>query len=272
MDKIITIGLVCVIAICGWSGYKKGMIMGIGGILAIIISIYGAGLLSTAFSHEVIPALKPFVSGYLDSQITTAVYTQLDIPLEDEEDTEESQKDVDLAEALTQEEADAQQSNAEAELRSSVNDLMEQNPSIVHDVIVGTMEGVGIFKKTAERLADDVEDYAVDNSVTTQAALSEVVCETVSFVIGYIIAFILIIILLTVLGNIPNFSFRLPNLDVINDTAGAVLGIVTGVLFCYFITWVMTFTGIIIDESKVMDSGLASLFINTNVITSYLNM
>jgi len=270
MDKIITIGLVCVIALCGWSGYKKGMIMGIGGVIAIIISIYGAGLLSTAFSHEVIPALKPFVSGYLDSQITKAVYTQLGIPLEDEE--EESQEDVDLAAALTQEEAEAKGLDAEAEARASVNDLMEQNPEIIHDVIVGTMEGVGIFKKTSERLADDVEDYAVDNSVTTQTALSEVVCETVSFVIGYIIAFILIIILLTVLGNIPNFSFRLPNLDVINDTAGAVLGIVTGVLFCYFITWVMTFTGIILEESKVMDSGLASLFINTNVITSYLNM
>ena len=54
MTKLIDLLLIAVIIICAWAGYKKGMIMGIGSILVIVVSLYGGNLLSTAFSYEVI--------------------------------------------------------------------------------------------------------------------------------------------------------------------------------------------------------------------------
>ena len=68
MKLIIDLIFIAILVVCGWSGYKKGIIMGIGGVLVIIISLYGGNLLSTTFSYEVIPALKPFASGYLAGQ------------------------------------------------------------------------------------------------------------------------------------------------------------------------------------------------------------
>ena len=41
MKVLIDVVLLLSIALCVWGGYKKGLIMGIGGILAILIAVYG---------------------------------------------------------------------------------------------------------------------------------------------------------------------------------------------------------------------------------------
>ena len=69
MIKIIDLVLVAIILICGWCGYKKGLIMGIGGIIAIILSLLAANLLAKSFSYELVPVMRPFASGYLEKTI-----------------------------------------------------------------------------------------------------------------------------------------------------------------------------------------------------------
>ena len=68
MRAVIDIILLAIIALCTWGGYKRGLIGGIAGLLAIVIALFGGSLLSSAYSGEVIPALEPFVDGYIDSQ------------------------------------------------------------------------------------------------------------------------------------------------------------------------------------------------------------
>ena len=69
MKAIIDLVLLGVLIICVWSGYKKGIIMGVGGILCIIIAVYGANLLANSFSFDVVPALKPFANGYTETMM-----------------------------------------------------------------------------------------------------------------------------------------------------------------------------------------------------------
>ena len=52
MKAIIDLVLLGILVICAWNGYKKGLIMGVGGILCIIIGIYGANLLANTFYHD----------------------------------------------------------------------------------------------------------------------------------------------------------------------------------------------------------------------------
>ena len=62
--------LILIILVHGiWSGYKKGLIMGVAGILVFTVAVYGANLLSTAFAYDIVPALKPFASGYVEGRI-----------------------------------------------------------------------------------------------------------------------------------------------------------------------------------------------------------
>ena len=57
--------LLAVLALCVWNGYKKGLIMGVGGVACILVSLYGACLLSSTFSYEVVSAVRPFAGGYI---------------------------------------------------------------------------------------------------------------------------------------------------------------------------------------------------------------
>ena len=69
MSLIIDLILIAIIAFCAWNGYRKGFIMGISGILALIVAFYGAQIIADTYSQEFNSMLKPFVSGIVDSAV-----------------------------------------------------------------------------------------------------------------------------------------------------------------------------------------------------------
>ena len=50
MRTILSLAFLIILIFCGWSGYKKGLIMGVFSLLAFAVSVYGANLLSTTYS------------------------------------------------------------------------------------------------------------------------------------------------------------------------------------------------------------------------------
>ena len=77
MHIVIDLVLLTIIIICVWSGYKKGFIIGIANLLGIIVSLYAAVLVSSAFSYDVVPVLRPFVSGYVEGQMEDTVLEEM---------------------------------------------------------------------------------------------------------------------------------------------------------------------------------------------------
>ena len=251
MDKILDLILIAIILLCAWTGYKKGVIMGLGGILIIIISIYAANLVSNTFSYEVIPAMRPFVSGYMDPQIKYSVYDSLGIPYDPES---------------------GNPFNEQNDHMLSVNDLIIQNPDIAHTVGKLTYRRLGIVDSASERLATEAEKYHEASNVSLQTAIVEVLCSKAAFALGFILAFIIILTVFTVAGNILNLSFKIPNFDLLNDAGGAVLGLVTGFLFCFVIVWVLQFTGKLISEQTIAEAGITSWFMRRDVLGRYLGL
>ena len=47
MKLIIHLILLLILLLCAWSGWKRGLILGVGSLLALVISVYSADLLST---------------------------------------------------------------------------------------------------------------------------------------------------------------------------------------------------------------------------------
>ncbi len=72
MSLIIDLILIAIVAFCAWNGYRKGFIMGISGILALIVAFYGAQIIADTYSQEFNSMLKPFVSGIVDSAVAGA--------------------------------------------------------------------------------------------------------------------------------------------------------------------------------------------------------
>ena len=235
---ILDIVLLLIVALCTWSGYRKGLIGGIAGILVVVIALFGGSLLSSAYSREVVPVLEPFVDGYIDSQNTRD----------------------DILEKL----------NNGYETDLSLEDFLARDSSLRYKYAEECMKTVGIYQDRAEEMAVKAVENADRNGVSMTDAVVSVLCDTASFVGGLTVGFLLILILLVAIGNIGNLSFRLPNLELLDEIGGAVLGFVKGFLYCVLLCWLLSFLGLIIGRETIEDSALAQFFLQIKFLTSGL--
>ena len=241
MRAVIDLVLLGILIICTWSGYKKGILMGIGGILCIIVSIYGANLLANLFSYDVIPVLKPFASGYTEGLLVKS--------------------DSKVLKLLGWE----NQSH-------SVEDLLTEYPEQRETFALAIYQTLGLEETTAQRMAGRAVEYARDSGSTGTEAIVYVLCETVSYVGCFILAFLLLIISLTVIGNLPNLSFKIPKLDLLNDIGGAVLGLVTGLMFCVLVVWALKFLGIVLGADTLDSCVFAGRLLRQDLLAPYLGL
>jgi len=237
MKAVIDIILIIIIALCTWNGYKRGLVGGVAGILAIIISLLGASILAAAYSHEVVPALEPFVSGYLDS------HRNRDAILE-------------------------RMGYGSSDL--SLEDILEQDSSLRYDYAYESLTDLGLYDKRAEELAKDAVALSVESGGTMTEAIVSVLCDTITYVGTMVIAFLLILILLVALASIGNLSFRLPNLENVDEIGGAVLGFGKGFLYCVLLCWFLSFLGILIGKDTMAHTTLGRFFLIFDSITGGL--
>lgn len=240
MKTVITLILLAILAMCAWSGYKKGLIMGVGALLAITVSVYGANLLATAFSYDIIPALRPFAAGYMEQQIDAENGAMARMGWKDSE--------------------------------YSAEDLLAQHPERREEFCQSCYEALGVHESAAKLMAADAVKYEDENGSGVVNAVIQIFSEKACYIACFILGFLLILILLTVIGNLPNLSYKIPNLDILNDVGGTLLGIAEGVAFCMLLVWALRFTGKIIGEDTLDSSWLAAKFIKHDLIAKYLGI
>ena len=239
MKTVLSLIFLFILVFCAWTGYKKGFIMGIGSLVAFVIAVYGANLLANTYSGEVIDALRPFASGFVEVNVVDKkVRPVLGID----------------------------------STNLSISDFFTQNPGREKEFCTLTYKGMGIYDATSEQMADEAVAYAKENNVELTDAMVEVLCIRISYVGAFILAFLMILILLTVLGNIPNISFKIPNLDALNDIGGAVTGFVQGVCLCLVLGWALKFLGLAIPQETLADSFLVPWFMDQSVLVHYLGI
>ena len=237
MKVLIDIVLIIIIALCTWNGYKRGLVGGVAGILAIIVSLLGANILAAAYAHEVVPALEPFVDGYVDSSKNRAV----------------------ILERMGYGGSDL-----------SLDDILAQDSSLRYDYAYEGLSDLGLYDKRAEELASDAVAYAQESGVSMTDAVVAVLCDTVTTVMTTVIGFLLILILLVALASIGNLSFRLPNMENVDEIGGAVLGFAKGFLYCVLLCWLLSFLGLVIGKETMAHTTLGRFFLIFDTITGAL--
>ena len=241
MKLILDLVLIAILVLCAWSGYKKGIIMGIGGILVVVVAIYGANLLSNTFSYEVIPALRPFISGYVETLI--------------------QEKDEGVAAQMGWESGTL-----------SVDDRLQENPEQKAHFAELVYARLGVFDDTAQNMAQEAVRYAETNESGLLNAIVETLCNRLVFVLGFLLFFLLLVIALTVAGNILNFSYKLPAFALVNSIGGVVLGVITGLLFCCVAGWFLRYTGALLPEEVLEGTLVARMFTKITFLPGYLGV
>ena len=238
MKWVIDLILLAILLLCAWNGYKKGLIMEIGAMVCLAVSLYAACLVADTFSYEVVSALKPFAGGYIESVMTEQATERLE---------------YDLSEY-------------------SINDIVAGDDQKAHDVAKASFQCLGVYESTADGLAEDVVTYMNENKVTLQEALIDVTCNTIVYTATVVLLFLIILIFLTVLGNIPNLSFRLPNMEEVDEIGGALVGLLRGAVLCMLAVWALKFTGLLIGEETLDTTILAKLFGRFGFVSFFLGV
>ena len=237
MKLAINLLLLIVLALCIRQGFKKGLIGSIITLLLMIVSLVGANILADTYSKEIVPALEPFINGYMDSGNNT--------------DT--------VLESLGYGDSDL-----------SLEDILEKDGSLKYDYAYECLREIGIYKEASEDLAEDCVKYSEDKDVTMTESVITVVCNTIAYVGCVTVAFIMIFILLCAITEIFNLDIRLPGLDVVDEVSGSAIGLIIGFLFCVLICWVLGFTGLIIGKETAERSALMNFFLAFRFITRSL--
>lgn len=237
MKAVIDIILLIIIALCTWNGYKRGLVGGIAGILAIVVALFGSSLLSSAYSHEVVPALDPFIDGYVDSQ---------------------ANRDAVL------------ESMGYGDSDYSVEDIIAQDSSLKYDYAYECLLSVGFYSKTSEKLAARAVDLAEEGSMDMTAAVVSVVCDTATYVGGAALGFLLILIFLIAVANVGNLSLRLPNMENLDEIGGSVVGFIKGFIYCVLLCWLLSFLGMVIGKTTLAETTLARFFLAFDFLTNAL--
>lgn len=238
MKIIIDVVLVLILVLCVWVGYRKGLVSGIGGLVAIAVSLYAATLLANTFSHELVPVMYPFADGYMQSLMNNEVSEKLGI------------NEMDL----------------------SLDDYLAENPDQTTTFCMESYQAIGIYETEAKQLAAQAQAYAENNEVGIRGAIVQTLCSAVAHTAIVLLGSLLILILITAIANIPNLSFRIPNMDILNDVGGAVVGLFRGIIFCMILVWALMFLGILIGKTTLDSTILARLLAKLNLLSRILGL
>ena len=243
LTTIINLVLAVILVVCAWQGFKKGIIMGIIDVLVIILSLYGARLLSNTYAYEVIPVLRPFVSGVMDSRVEDTAFSVLGYEPDEEGDYHVDQ---------------------------SLTDLLAAMPESRLEIGRWTYRALGVYEDQADVLAQKTIAYMDENSTSLPAAVTQVICETVTWYGGFFIAFILLFTVMTVVVNLPNLSFRIPYVGILNDLGGLAIGLYVGMLLCSILALVLQFTGLVLPQETVREAGVAAWISKRDLLSTLI--
>lgn len=223
---IFDIAILVILALFAWRGASKGFVLSLCGLLAVIVAFVGASFLAGLLAPKVGDALEPKFAQAIEERL--------------EEQFQQSDPAGDAAAGLTE---------------------GEDYP--LQDVL-SVLKDMGLY----EDLVDTI-DQAVQNGMTAvaanaAAAVAAAIAQSVAYTVIFTIAFALILIAWTIFSHAVDLVAKLPGLNFLNKTGGAVMGLVKGVIILFLVAWLIQYSGKLIPEETVQQTHLLKFFMTTN--------
>jgi len=202
---LIDVFILGTVVFCAWRGYKNGLIRGVFGVVALIVSLLIANIAAQAYADEAKGMLMPFVDGIVDKTLTDMIEEGVEYqPLEHAHEVE----DIDFGTAYT------------------------------------ALRRIGLPESSAFRIAEmAMEDEETEG--TPSDLIADKLSTTLSFVAVFGIAFLLIAIVFAVIGNLVGVVFSLPGLKLVDIISGSVLGLLKGIIIVYTVAVIVRYFGLL---------------------------
>jgi len=152
----------------------------------------------------------------------------------------------------------------------SLEDILAQDSSLRYDYAYECLNDMGFYHARSEELAIDAVALAEQENISMTDAVVMVLCDTITYVAALVIAFLLILIFLVAIGNVGNLSFRLPNMENLDEIGGAVLGFAKGFIYCVLLCWLLSFLGVLVGKETMAHTTLGRFFLIFDFLTGSL--
>jgi len=222
------------VAFCVWRGYKNGLIRGVFGVVALIVSLLVANIAAQAYHDEAKGLLMPFAGGLIE----TTMQDLRDEGIEYQEVAydHEFYDDEDFGTAFV------------------------------------TLRHLGLPEAAAVNVAETSLTRSEDEEERTLSDIvAERLTSTMSYVAVFGIAFLLMAIIFAVIGNLIGFIFSLPGLKLVDIIAGIAFGFAKGLLLVYTVTVIVRYFGLLMPGT-IERTILLRHLINHNFIANILGV
>ena len=227
------LAVISVVAFCGWRGYKSGLIRGVFGIVMLIVSLFLASIIATAYSREFTEILSPFVGGIVDT-----VFVEIK-----EEGSMDNPEDIEFE---------------------------SENVGVAYTVLrrIGLPESSSL--RVAEITTEGREAESIP-AVVFSDMIADNLSSVLSYVAVFGIAFILLAIICAVIGNLIGFVFSLPGLRLLDAISGAAFGAAKGLIIVLALAAVVRYAGLLAPESLDATTVLKYI-VNNNPIAARIGI
>lgn len=233
MFIVIDLILLAILAFFIWRGYKDGLVVGICGIVAVIISLLVGNLLASAYYADFSGVLEPFVTGVVDGAVSDATSLNED-------------KNVFLVDP--------------------------ENKMDTYWISFAALRNLGISENAAEQIASDVHEEGTRTGRDLCNKLTEKLSERLMYVAIFAIGFTLVFIIFAFVGNLLSLSLELPGMELANTIGGVVTGVIKGVLIVLFLTCICRYLGILLGEELIRKTFILEWLMNSNPIATLVGV
>ena len=136
----------------------------------------------------------------------------------------------------------------------------------------GLFGALGLYRNTAEKLADDVMMQVQQTGKEMLQAAAEELIRAVVGAILFIVSFVILLIALKLLSKILGLLTAVPGLHLIDALGGGIFGLAQGALILFALVWAIQFFGTGVPEQIVEKTILFRFFATLNPVSMVIGL
>lgn len=223
MRFVIELSLLLIIFYCTWRGYRRGAVNAAISLAAVVIAVTAGLIISSDTAPSMAYPIRPFIAGYIDSQLES-----------------EAARDAGIDE-------------------TRIEDTIRETPELLTPYTDSCLRSLGFSESRAANYRDNAKRVYLSYEIDATTAAAHAGSEAVAYATGAVIFFSLIMLLISLIKQIFGLRFRITDNADIDLYGGAAFGFVRGCVYCTCLCWLLSFCGNMIGK-ETLSNGLFSRF------------
>jgi uncharacterized membrane protein required for colicin V production len=242
-------------------GRKRGLILTLCSLLAIITAFIGASYAADELTPKAADFMAPKISSIIERR------------LEKSFNQDGSSKDAssDSTKSAGDDAASADDGNETVQTSGGTGEESQDADASGSglDKIKEAIHVLGLPSGMLDSVKDSLGDLDVIGDIPSAIsnAIARAAAETVLHILIFLIAFVLILLFWTVVGHALDLVAKLPVLHFFNKTGGFVFGLCKGALFLFVLAWILQYLGGVIPDDAVEHTYLLHFFMTKSPLS-----